>query len=110
MFYVLNVHEKVNSKEWVGLQASPGGPIFSHLFFADDLVLFANADDKSCNTVLEVLNEFCCVSGQRVNFNKSKFFCSPNLPRTALRFSFKCGATIYGFGYLSWGSPYSCEV
>lgn len=79
----------------ISLKVSPKGSTFSHLFFADDLVLFANADEKSCNTILETLNDFCNVSGQKVNFQKSKLFCSANVPQhIALKLSFMCAMSL----------------
>ena len=41
---------------------------------------------------MEILNEFCSHSGQRVNFQKSKMFISPNVPqREATNLSRICG-------------------
>ena len=45
------------------MKASCGGPAFSHLFFADDLVLFAKADQINCSAVRDVIDVFCNVSG-----------------------------------------------
>ena len=86
------INDKVNSKDWVGIKAYPRGAAFSHLFFADDLILFAKVTESSCHTVMEVLNDFCENSGQRVNFLKSKMYCSPNVPkREALKINYICG-------------------
>ena len=38
------IEEKCNMKTWQPVKASQSGPEFSHLFFADDLILFAKAD------------------------------------------------------------------
>jgi len=40
--------EKCEEKLWDPVRASRGGIAFSHLFFADNLVLFAKANQKSC--------------------------------------------------------------
>ena len=54
-------------------------PAFSHLFFADDLVLFAKATPENCSTIKRVLQEFCSKSGQVVSEAKSRIYFSPNV-------------------------------
>nr|XP_023898592.1 uncharacterized protein LOC112010482 [Quercus suber] len=71
--------EKCEANLWSPVRASRSGPSFSHLFFVDDLVLFANADQVNCNTIKLVLNDFCLRSGQRVSVAKSLVFFSPNV-------------------------------
>lgn len=61
------------------IKASRNGPSFSHVFFADDVLLFANANSKNCNAIIEVLNNFCNLVGQKVNYGKSRVFFSPNV-------------------------------
>ena len=73
------IEEKCSQKVWTPLKASSSGPIFSHLFFADDLLLFVRANEENCGSVREAIEEFCSLSGQRVNFSKSKVFFSPNV-------------------------------
>ena len=53
------IEEKCEAKFWALVKASRSGPSFLHLFFADDLVLFANVDQDNCNTIKAVLHEFC---------------------------------------------------
>ena len=50
-------------KLWNPIKASQGGPDFSHLFFSDDLMLFARADRKNYIAIKEVLNSFCDLFG-----------------------------------------------
>ena len=57
------IMEKCNAKLWQLVKAFGSGPAFSHLFFADDLVLFARADGTNCSTIRDVLDEFCSISG-----------------------------------------------
>lgn len=52
----------------------------SHLFFADDLMLFAKANEKGSEAIKDVLDLFCEESGQRVNYEKSCIYFSPNVP------------------------------
>ena len=73
------IEEKCNAKLWSPVKASRGGPSFSHLFFADDLVLFARADSENCHAINDALQEFCSRSGQRVSEAKSRVFFSPSV-------------------------------
>ena len=41
------IEEKVSKKLWNPVKASRNGPSFSHLFFADDLVLFAKENQAN---------------------------------------------------------------
>ena len=59
-------------KRWDKVRASRSGPSFSHVLFADDLMLFAKADYKNCEAIIEVLDNFCNLAGQKVNTTKSK--------------------------------------
>ncbi|XP_028066585.1 uncharacterized protein LOC114269469 [Camellia sinensis] len=55
----------------------------------------ANLLGSNCNCIMEVLFEFCDMSGQKINFHKSKMYISPNIPRReALPLSNMCGISI----------------
>lgn len=56
------------------VKASHGGPGFSHSFFADDLLLYAKANRGNCKAVVDVLEEFCVLTGQKISKVKSKVF------------------------------------
>ena len=73
------IEEKCSLKEWQPVRASQGGPAFSHLLFADDLVLFAKVDYANVAAIREVLDVFCGVSGQTISEAKSRVFFSPNV-------------------------------
>ena len=73
------IEDKCSQKAWIPLKASSNGPAFSHLFFADDLLLFARANEENCGSLREAIEEFCLLSGQKVNFSKSRVFFSPNV-------------------------------
>lgn len=73
------IEDKCNSKLWVPVTASRSGLAFSHLFFANDLILFARADPKNCATIRSVLEEFCVSSGQTISAEKSRVYFSPNI-------------------------------
>ena len=61
------------------MKGSQSGPGFSHIFFADDLLLFAKANARNSETILEILDHFCEISGQKVSNSKSRVVFSPNV-------------------------------
>lgn len=71
--------EKCKANLWDPITASRWGIAFSHLFFADDLMLFAKADRKNCMAMRDALDTFCALSGQKINKEKSQVFFSPNV-------------------------------
>ncbi|KAK9994753.1 hypothetical protein SO802_024456 [Lithocarpus litseifolius] len=75
------IEEKCSENLWQPVKASQSGPAFTHLFFADDLILFAKADGVNCATIREVLDTFCNISGQTVSEAKSRVYFSPNVDR-----------------------------
>lgn len=73
------IEEKCSEKSWIPVKSSKSGLTISHLFFVDDLVLFAEADHINCSTIRDVLDEFCIQSGQALSDSKSGVFFSPNV-------------------------------
>nr|XP_021851943.1 uncharacterized protein LOC110791500 [Spinacia oleracea] len=61
-----------------GIAISRGAPPISHLFFADDSLLFFKVSPEICDQVLEVLSEFSNISSQIINYQKSFVKFSPN--------------------------------
>lgn len=59
------IQNKVANREWIQVKAPQGGPLISHLFFDDDLVLFSEATVSQAQVVLECLKQFCEISGSR---------------------------------------------
>ncbi|KAL5858823.1 hypothetical protein ACOSQ4_000119 [Xanthoceras sorbifolium] len=66
----------VNKGSWKPIAVSRGGPLISHLFFADDLILFGHATFQQAESMKLCLDRFCGSSGQEVSFSKSRVFCS----------------------------------
>ncbi|KAI8550987.1 hypothetical protein RHMOL_Rhmol06G0149600 [Rhododendron molle] len=86
----------INSKRvegsWKGIKVSKNSTPLTHLFFADDLILFGQDNFTTVKAIMEVLDEFCTLSGQTVNLDKSKIFLSPNVAKNkAKRISDFCG-------------------
>ena len=73
------IEGKCREKLWNPIKASQGGPTFSHVFFANDLMLFTKPDRKNCVSIKEVLDSFCELLGQKVSGEKSHVFFSPNV-------------------------------
>ena len=70
---------KCEEGSWKKIKASRSGPGFSHIFFADDLLLFAKTDERNVEAVVEVLDVFCKLSGLKISKEKSIIFFSPNV-------------------------------
>ncbi|CAL1391746.1 unnamed protein product [Linum trigynum] len=66
---------------WKPVKLSVNGPPLTHLFFADDLLLFAEAENRQITIIRQCLEDFCFSSGQRVNYSKSIIYVSPNIGR-----------------------------
>ncbi|CAA7060939.1 unnamed protein product [Microthlaspi erraticum] len=67
--------------EWKPIRLSRGGPQLSHICFADDLILFAEASFSQIKIIRRILERFCEASGQKVSLEKSKIFFSGNVSR-----------------------------
>ena len=63
------------------MKASQSGLAFSHLFFANDLILFAKVDWVNCAVIRDVLDTFCSISSQIVSEAKTGVYFSPNVNR-----------------------------
>lgn len=46
-------------------------PFLTHLFFADDALLFAKATPEEMFQLIRLLNSYCLASGQKINVTKS---------------------------------------
>jgi hypothetical protein len=73
------IAEAVEDGQWKPMRAGRNGPLISHLMFADDLLLFSLATDENMMVVMNVLQKFCSMSGQQVNYDKSSIFFSRNV-------------------------------
>lgn len=63
-----------------GLQICRQAPIISHLFFADDSLIFFKASDVECHELNVILSNYERASGQSINKDKSSVSFSNNVP------------------------------
>lgn len=57
-----------------GIALPNGGPILSHLLFADDAIIMGEASISNMNNLARILRCFTLSSGLKVSFKKSKLF------------------------------------
>ena len=89
------IQHAIEMNYWKPIQSSQSGPFISHLFFADDLILFSEASTSQATIMKCCMDTFCNLSGQSVSLEKSMVYCSPNASSDlANRISSICGSPI----------------
>ncbi|CAL1384042.1 unnamed protein product [Linum trigynum] len=73
------LRQAISEGKLQGVKVAPRAPRISHLFFADDSYLFLRGSLQECENLIEVLNEYEELSGQRVNLDKSAVCFSKNI-------------------------------
>jgi hypothetical protein len=68
-----------------GVKMTVNGPAFTHVMYADDIMLFAKANSREVQILDNCLVTYCEWSGQRINRNKSGFICSKLVARDRKR-------------------------
>ena len=57
----------------VGIPLARSGTKIPFLAFADDIIIFTKATQGACTLVRRTIDEYCSISGQKVNYHKSSF-------------------------------------
>lgn len=55
---------------FLGIRVSQRSPRVNHLLFADDMMIFCQANSESCKELLSILKKYEGVSGQNINRQK----------------------------------------
>lgn len=71
-----NINMAINYNRWKPISLNPKSLLISHLFFADDIILASKITTTSRHTIIDQLDQFTHISGQKINFEKSKVFFS----------------------------------
>jgi len=72
------IEDLVGARQWRPIPVCRGGPKISHLLFADDIILFAEATEEQARVIKRCLDIFCDASRQKLSTSKSKVLFSPN--------------------------------
>ena len=75
------IHDVARNQQISGVSICRGCPIITHLFFADDSLLFYKANVQECQKLFSILQSYEAASGQKINADKSLVFFSPNTPQ-----------------------------
>lgn len=67
------------SKSIKGIKMKKRCPVLSHLLFADDSLVFLEANPLSCANFMDLIKEFSIASGLTLNIQKSSLFFSANI-------------------------------
>jgi hypothetical protein len=72
-------HKAARANEIHGIKVARSAPQLSHLFFADDSLLFTRANNHEATKILSILQVYQQASGQVVNLDKSEASFSRNV-------------------------------
>lgn len=73
------IETAIIEKKWKPIRASRDVPFLSNLFFADDIILFAEASIDQAQVIHDCLSRFCRASGQKVSLAKSRVYFLANV-------------------------------
>src|ERR1044072_535721 len=72
----VKIQSMVDMGIWKPITVSRNGPPISHMFFADDVLLFCEATTPQVNILADTMRSFCENSGLKINLQKSKAISS----------------------------------
>lgn len=75
----LSLQEALNANHLDGIKLGPACPPVHSLMFADDLIVCGKADNNDASVIAHIINQFCSISGQTPNWNKSAILFSKSI-------------------------------
>ena len=70
------MNRALESNNLQGISLGPGCPPIHSLLYADDLIVCGSASNQDAQNIHQVINHFCCLSGQTLNWSKSAILFS----------------------------------
>ena len=74
------INKAARNKMLNGVSICKGCPMVTHLFFANDSLLFCKAGRQECQKIVEIHELYKVSYGQKINADKSSVFFSHNTP------------------------------
>jgi hypothetical protein len=74
------ISEAQSDKLIYGIKIAPNAPEVTHLFFADDSIMFCRATTDEANHMKQIISTYQQASGQLVNYSKSELLFSKRVP------------------------------
>ncbi|XP_027077095.1 uncharacterized protein [Coffea arabica] len=68
-----SLNSLVGQRGFLPFKVPTSCPIVTHLAYADDVIIFCSGVKRTLKKVMSVLENYCCVSGQQLNSQKSCF-------------------------------------
>ena len=78
--FLLSLRKRWRMEGWGGVAVCWRSPKISHLFFANDSLIFCRASLEECDALQRVLRVYEGASGQQLNRAKTSLFFSRNTP------------------------------
>ncbi|KAL4307123.1 uncharacterized protein LOC107605009 [Arachis ipaensis] len=75
------IEDLVASESWKPISVGRQGPKISHLLFADDLLVFAEANEEQIQVVMNCMKTFCEASGLKISILKTSVVFSSNVKK-----------------------------
>nr|XP_023889988.1 uncharacterized protein LOC112002055 [Quercus suber] len=74
------INKAIRSHTISGLSICRGYPMISHIFFANDNLLFCKISSQECQHLIDILRLYEAAFDQKINSDKSSVFFSANTP------------------------------